>query len=246
MVKGVILAGGTGSRLRPLTSVTNKHLLPIYDKPMIYYPVKTLRDAGIKDILIVTGTSHAGEIFRLLGSGKEFGVNFTYRVQDEAGGIPHAISLAEGFAENDKFVSINGDNIIFESIKPYVEAFEKGDELSRILLYETTTEEARKAGVTRLDGDKVTEVIEKPENPPTNWVAIGVYMYTPDVFKVIKELKPSSRGELEITDVHNHYIRKKALKASRLKEEWLDAGSFEELFRANNMLRKHSSNRQQE
>ena len=239
-MKGIILAGGTGSRLRPLTKVTNKHLLPIYDKPMIYYPIETLKKAGIKDILIITGDSHAGDIFGLLGSGKDFGVNFTYRVQDSAGGIPHAIALAEGFVGSDKFVSINGDNLIFESIKGPVEEFEKGSEESRIVLYETTTEEARKAGVAKLDGNEVVEVIEKPENPPTNWVAIGVYMYTPDVFKVIRELKPSSRGELEITDVHNHYIKKKSLKASKLKDKWLDAGSFEELFRANRILRERN------
>ena len=239
-MKGIILAGGTGSRLRPLTKVTNKHLLPIYDKPMLYYPIETLKKAGIKDILIITGNSHASDVFGLLGSGKDFGVNFTYRIQDTAGGIPHAIALAEGFVGNDKFVSINGDNIIFESMKDYVEEFEKGSEDARIVLYETTTEEARKAGVAKLDGEKVVEVIEKPENPPTNWIAIGVYMYTPDVFKVIRELKPSSRGELEITDVHNHYIKKKALKASKLKDKWLDAGSFEELFRANEILREHN------
>ena len=239
-MKGIILAGGTGSRLRPLTKVTNKHLLPIYDKPMIYYPIETLKKAGIKDILIITGDSHAGDIFGLLGSGKDFGVNFTYRVQARAGGIPHAIALAEGFVGSDKFVSINGDNLIFESIKEPVEEFEKGNEEARIVLYETTTEEARKAGVAKLDGNEVVEVIEKPENPPTNWVAIGVYMYTPDVFKVIRELKPSSRGELEITDVHNHYIKKKSLKASKLKDKWLDAGSFEELFRANRILRERN------
>jgi glucose-1-phosphate thymidylyltransferase len=237
-MKGIILAGGTGSRLSPLTKVTNKHLLPIYDKPMIYYPIETLKSAGIKEILIITGTSHAGDIMALLGSGKEFGVNFTYRVQDTAGGLPHAIALAENFVGNDKFVSINGDNLLFESIKDYVNEFDKGNELSRILLFESTPEEASKAGVAVLKGENVKKVIEKPKNPPTNWIAIGVYMYTKDVFNIIRTLKPSARGELEISDLHNHYIKKNSLKASKLKKEWMDAGSFEELLRANNFVEK--------
>ncbi|MAG18441.1 MAG: spore coat protein [Candidatus Diapherotrites archaeon] len=235
-MKGIILAGGTGSRLLPLTKTSNKHLLPIYDKPMIYYPIQTLKDAGIKDILVITGTHHAGAIFALLGSGKDFGVNFTFRVQDEAGGLPQAIGLAKEFVGNDKFVSINGDNILFEKIKPFVEEFEKGNEKSRILIYKTTKEEASKAGVAVLDGDKVTEVVEKPKDPPTNWVAIGVYMYTPQVFELIKGLKPSARGELEISDLHNFYIKDGSLKASKLKEEWLDAGSFDELLRVNKFV----------
>ncbi len=235
-MKGVILAGGTGSRLRPLTTVTNKHLLPVYNKPMIYYPIETLKKAGIKDIMVITGTSHAGDIFSLLGSGKNFGVNFTFRVQEEAGGIPQAIALAETFVDNDKFVSINGDNILFEDISGFVKEFEKGKELSRVLLYETTKEEAKKAGVALLKGNKVIKVIEKPKEPPTNLVVIGVYMYTNDVFKVIRGLKPSQRGELEIADVHNHYIEKGSLVANKLTKEWLDAGSFDELLRANKIV----------
>ena len=235
-MKGVILAGGTGSRLLPLTKSTNKHLLPVYDKPMIYYPIETLKRAGIKDILVITGTHHAGAIFSLLGSGKDFGVNFTFRVQDEAGGLPQAIGLAKEFVGNDKFVSINGDNILFDDIGPFVKEFEKGNEKSRILLYETTKEEAKKAGVAVLEGDKVTKVIEKPKDPPTNWVAIGVYMYTPHVFEIIKNLKPSARGELEISDLHNFYIKDGSLKASKLKKQWLDAGSFEELLRVNRFV----------
>jgi glucose-1-phosphate thymidylyltransferase len=238
-MKGIILAGGTGSRLKPLTTVTNKHLLPIYDKPMIYYPIQTLKDAGITDILVITGTHHAGAIFQLLGSGKDFGVNFTFRVQDEAGGLPQAIGLAKEFVGNDKFVSVNGDNIVLESIKEYVEAFENGEEESRILLFETTREEAQKAGVAEFNEDgKIKDVIEKPEDPPTNWVSIGVYMYTQDVFEVIETLKPSQRGELEISDIHNHYIKKGTLQASKLKrkDSWLDAGSFDELLRVSNAM----------
>lgn len=236
-MKGVILAGGNGTRLRPLTSVTNKHLLPIYDRPMIYYPLQTLLDAGITEILIITGTEHAGNIFKLMGSGKDFGAHFTYRVQDTAGGLPHAIALAEGFVGKDKFVSINGDNILSESIKPFVDAYAHGKEDARILLYETTREEAQKAGVAVMDGEKITHLVEKPRDPPTNWVSIGVYMFNGGVFDIIRTLKPSQRGELEITDIHNTYISKNSLAASKLSGEWLDAGTIDELARANHIVK---------
>lgn len=232
-MKGLILAGGTGARLGWLTKTTNKHLLPIYDKPMIFYPLQILKDAGITDIMVVTGTHHAGAIFQLLGSGKEFGVKFTYRVQDEAGGIPQAIGLTEDFVGNHKFVSVNGDNILFESIHQAVQEFEKGNEEARIFLYNGTREEAQKSGVAVLDGDKVTKLIEKPQEPPSHWISIGVLMFTPDVFKIIKTLKPSARGELEITDVQNHYIQKGTLKANKLKSEWLDAGTVDDLLETN-------------
>ncbi|MBI4210213.1 MAG: NTP transferase domain-containing protein [Candidatus Diapherotrites archaeon] len=235
-MKGIILAGGNGKRLLPLTKRVNKHLLPVYDKPMIYYPLETLKKAGITDILVITGTDHASTIFSLLGSGKDFGVNFTFRVQDEAGGLPQAIGLAKEFIGGDKFVSINGDNMLFDDIAPFVKAFENGKEKSRVLLYETTREEAAKAGVAVLEGEKVVKVVEKPKDPPTNWVVVGVYMYTPHVFEVIKTLKPSARGELEISDIHNFYIKDGSLKASKLKKEWLDAGSFDELLRANKIV----------
>lgn len=236
-MKGVILAGGTGSRLGALCRVTNKHLLPIYDRPMIFYPLQILKDAGITDIMVVTGTHHAGAIFQLLGSGKEFGVKFTYRVQDEAGGIPQAIGLAEEFVGNDKFVSVNGDNILFESIKSAVQEFENGKEEARIFLYNGTKEEAQKSGVAVLEGEKVLKLVEKPTEPPSTWISIGVLMFTPDVFKIIKTLKPSSRGELEITDVQNHYIRKGTLKASKLKEPWLDAGTIDDLLETNTKVK---------
>jgi glucose-1-phosphate thymidylyltransferase len=235
-MKGVILAGGTGKRLLPLTKVTNKHLLPVYNKPMIYYPLQTLKDAGITDIMIVTGRDHAGDIFRLMGSGSEFGVRFTYRVQDEAGGIPQAIGLAESFVGKDKFVSINGDNILIGSIKKFVEEFEEGEEDARILLYKTSPEEARKAGVAVMEGEKVKEIIEKPQEPPTLWISIGVLMFTPGVFDIIKKLRPSERGELEIADVQNEYIKRGTLKASRFGGEWMDCGSFGELLKANIIL----------
>src|SRR3989344_3772474 len=168
VLRGVILAGGTGSRLAPLTSVTNKHLLPVYNKPMIFYPIEMLKSAGVNDILVITGTHHAGAIFQLLGSGKSFGVKFTYKVQDEAGGIPSAISLAEDFVGNDKFISINGDNIIFESLAPFAREFEKSKEKMQILLYKGTREEAMKSGVAVTKGSKVLDVIEKPKEPPSN------------------------------------------------------------------------------
>lgn len=226
-IKGVILAGGNGTRLLPLTRTVNKHLLPVYNKQMIFYPLQILKDAGITDIMVVTGTHHAGAIFQLLGSGHEYGVKFTYRVQDQAGGIPQAIGLAEDFVGTDKFVSVNGDNILFESIKPFVDAFSKGKEEARILLYEGTREDAQKSGVAVLEGEKVLKIVEKPKDPPTNWVSIGVLMLTPGVFDIIRTLKPSARGELEISDVQNEYIRRGTLKASKLTDEWLDAGSID-------------------
>lgn len=238
-LKGVILAGGTGSRLMPLTSVTNKHLLPINKLPMIYYPLGALMSAGIKDIMIITGTHHAGAIFQLLGSGSRFGVRFTYRVQDEAGGIPSAIGLAEGFVGNDKFVSVNGDNIILESLKPYVDEFEKGKEEARILLYEGSREEAQKSGVAVMDGDNVVDLIEKPPEPPSNLISIGIYMFSPNVFDIIRKLKPSARGETEITEVSKEYMKRGTLKASRLKKGWFDAGDFDDLFHANMRMKEH-------
>jgi len=236
-MKGIILAGGAGTRLLPLTRATNKHLLPIYDKPMIHYPLHTLKEAGIEDIMIITGREHAGDVFRLMGSGREFGVNFTYRVQDEAGGIPQAIGLAEKFVGNDKFVSINGDNILVGDIRKFVDEFASGGEDARILLYKTSEEEAKKAGVVMFEGDNVKGIVEKPQSPPSLWISIGVLMFTSSVFDIIKGLKPSQRGELEIADVQNEYIRRGSLKASKFEGEWMDAGSFDELLRANNYLK---------
>ena len=245
-MKGVILAGGMGSRLKPLTSVTNKHLLPIYDKPMIFYPIQILKDAGITEIMVVTGTHHAGAIFQLLGSGHEYGVKFTYRVQDQAGGIPQAIGLAEGFVGDDKFVSVNGDNILFENIKLFVDEFEKGKEEARILLYNGSREDAQKSGVAVLEGDKVLKIVEKPKDPPSNWISIGVLMFTPGVFDIIKTLKPSARGELEISDVQNEYIRRGTLKASKLRDEWLDAGTIDELVRVNQIIAEHEQKKKRD
>jgi len=237
-LRGVILAGGTGSRLFPLTKVCNKHLLPVYDKPMIYYPIEMLKSAGVKEILVITGTYHAGDIFSHLGSGKDFGVKFTYRVQDEAGGIPSAIALAEDFVGNDKFISINGDNIVFESLKPFADQFEKGDAGMQILLYRGTEEEAKKSGVAVVEGEKVTEVVEKPPQPPSNNIIVGIYFLEPSVFEVIKKLKPSKRGETEITDVQRQYLEKGKLGAAFLEGKWLDAGDFEDLMHASTETQK--------
>lgn len=238
-LKGVILAGGKAKRLYPLTLVTNKQLLPVYNKPMIYYPLQTLKDAGIADILIVTSKEHGGSVFALMGSGKEFGVKFTYRIQDEPGGLPQAIALAEDFVGKDRFVSINGDNLLFEPIKQHVKEFEDGNEESRILLLEDSKEECQKAGVAIIEGEKIIGFVEKPKEPPSNLLSIGVYMYTPQVFEVIRTLKPSARGELEITDLHNYYIKRGTLKASIIKGPWHDAGSIEELLAANNFAKKY-------
>lgn len=239
-MRGVILAGGAGSRLFPLTKVCNKHLLPIYNKPMIYYPIEMLKSAGIKDILVITGTYHAGEIFAHLGSGKDFGVNFTYRVQDKASGIPSAIGLAEDFVGDDKFVSINGDNIIFESLQPFADAFLKNDAEMQILLYKGTRAEAMKSGVAVTKNYKVLEVIEKPKDPPSNNIIVGIYFLSPDVFEVIRNLQPSERGETEITDVQRHYLQKNSLRAEYLKGKWLDAGDFSDLLHANIETKKLS------
>jgi len=232
-LKGVILAGGTGSRLLPLTAAVNKHLLPVYNRPMIYYPIEMLKSAGVKDILVITGTHHAGAIFQLLGSGKNFGVKFTYKVQDTAGGIPSAIGLAEDFAGESRFISINGDNIIFESLFPFAEEFERSKDEMQILIYRGTKEEAMKSGVAVTKGNNVLEVIEKPLQPPSGNIIVGIYFLSPSVFNVIRELKPSARGETEITEVQRHYLGRNSLRAEWLKGKWLDAGDFEDLLHAN-------------
>jgi glucose-1-phosphate thymidylyltransferase len=207
---------------------------------MIYYPIEMLKSAGIRDILIITGTYHAGAIFSHLGSGKDFGVKFTYRVQDEAGGIPSAIALAEDFVGEDKFISINGDNIVFESLKPFAEKFEQGNSEMQVLLYEGTKEEAMKSGIAVCEGDKVVEVKEKPKEPKSNSITVGIYFLSPNVFDVIRELKPSARGETEITDVQRHYLEQGKLTAAKLKGKWLDAGDFEDLLKANLETKKLS------
>ena len=232
----MILAGGTGSRLRPLSLVTNKHLLPVYNKPMIYYPINSLVQAGIKEILIVTGMEHAGDFLKLLGSGKEFGVKFTYELQDSAAGIADALRFAKDFVEEEKFVTILGDNIFEDNIKPYFESFLKEEKKAKIFLKEVP--DAQRFGVVELDKKQVVSIEEKPKKPKTNFAVTGLYMYSSDVFEIIKKLKPSKRGEYEITDVNNAYIKQGELTAEILNGFWSDAGTFESLYRASTLLRE--------
>ena len=231
-MKGIILAGGTGSRLYPLTKVTNKHLLPVYDKPMIFYPIQTLINAGIKEIMIVSGRGHAGHFLELLGSGADHGVHFTYEIQEQAGGIAQALSLAEDFVDGDSVTVILGDNIFQDDIKEDVASFNDG---ARIFLKEVP--DAHRFGVAELKGDKVIGIEEKPKEPKSNFAVTGLYIYDSKVFSAIKTLKPSGRGELEITDVNNYYINKGAMKYGILEGFWSDAGTFESLLRASLMVK---------
>ncbi len=234
-MKGVILAGGLGSRLNPLTKITNKHLLPIYDKPMIYYPLNTLVEAGIKEILIVTGGNHAGDFLKLLGNGKEFGLkhlNYTY--QEGEGGIAEALQLAEFFADGGPVVVILGDNIVEKSIRKAVQKFKHQGEGAKILLKEV--EDPWRFGVAKLDGENVVNIVEKPKEPKSNLVVTGIYMYDFKVFEYAKTLKPSHRGELEITDVNNMYIQEGNLTYEILDGWWTDAGTFESLYRASSLV----------
>ena len=230
-MKGIILAGGLGSRLYPLTKVTNKHLLPIYDKPMIYYPVECLVQAGLRDILIVTGGNNAGEFLRLLGNGKVFGLNeVSYTYQEGEGGIAAALALAEYFAKNEKIVVVLGDNIVEGSIKPFVDKFRKQKEGAKILLKQVS--DPQRFGVPVFRGGKIAKIEEKPKSPKSPYAVTGIYMFDHRVFDIIKTLKPSARGELEITDVNNAYIRQGLMTYDILKGWWTDAGTFESLYKA--------------
>lgn len=234
-MKGVILAGGLGTRLYPLTKITNKHLLPIYDRPMIYYPLETLVEAGIEEIMVVTGGNNAGEFLRLLGNGREFGLrHLDYTYQEGEGGIADALRLAEYFADGQAIVVILGDNILERSIKTAVENFRKQGDGAKILLKEVS--DPWRFGVAELEGDRVVNIQEKPKQPKSNLVVTGVYMFDYNVFEIIKTLKPSDRGELEITDVNNAYIRNDKMTYEVLEGWWTDAGTFESLFRANSLV----------
>lgn len=234
-MKGVVLAGGTGSRLSPLTKITNKHLLPVYDKPMVYYPIQTLVDAGIRDIMIVTGGRNAGDFLRLLGNGKQFGLaHLNYSYQEGEGGIAEALALAGHFADGDPICVILGDNIIEGSILEAVEAFAKQPGGARILLKEVP--DAERFGVAEIEGDRIIGIEEKPAVPKSNYAVTGIYMYDATVFKKIRTLVPSQRGELEITDVNNAYIREGAMAFSYLEGWWTDAGTFDSLLRAGNLV----------
>jgi len=234
-MKGVILAGGLGTRLFPLTKITNKHLLPIFDRPMIYYPLETLVKAGIEDILLVTGGTNAGDFLRLLGNGKEFGLkhlNYTY--QEGEGGIAEALSLAEYHVDRDSVVIILGDNIIEKDIALAVENFRKQGEGAKILLKEV--DDPERFGVAELEGDRVVRIVEKPKVPKSNFVVTGIYMYDSQVFDIIRTLDPSARGELEITDVNNRYIEQNMMTYEVLDGWWTDAGTFESLYRASTLV----------
>ncbi len=236
-LKGVILAGGLGKRLYPLSKITNKHLLPIYSKPMIYYPIQTLVDAGIRDILIVTGGTHAGEFLRLLGNGSAFGlkhINYTY--QEGEGGIADALRLAKHFVDNDKVVVMLGDNIVEKSIKKAVDDFKKQPCGARVLIKKVGDPE--RFGVVEFKGERIASIKEKPKRPKSDYAVTGIYMYDSKVFEIIKTLKPSRRGELEITDVNNAYIKRGELECSVLGGWWTDSGTFDSLLRAGNLAAK--------
>ncbi len=241
-MKGIVLAGGLGTRMYPLTKVTNKHLLPLYNEPMIYYPIKTLVNAGIDEILIVTGGQNSGDFLRLLGNGKDFGlkhINYTY--QEGEGGIAAALSLAEHFADGDKIAVMLGDNIIEKNIKSAVDAYKSQNEGARIMLKEVN--DPQRFGVPVFEGNKIVRVEEKPSQPASNYAVIGIYMYDSKVFDFIKELKPSERGELEITDVNNFYINAGKMEWNILDGWWSDAGTFDSLLYASNMVAKTGANK---
>ncbi|HYM19952.1 MAG TPA: sugar phosphate nucleotidyltransferase [Candidatus Kapabacteria bacterium] len=231
---GIILAGGTGSRLYPCTKVTNKHLLPIGEMPMIFYPLKKLVGAGITDVLIVTGTEHMGDFISLLGSGKDFGCRLTYRVQDEAGGIAQALALAERFANGEPMCVILGDNIFEDSISGTIERFMTDPTHAHIILKEVS--DAERFGVAVVQGNKIVKIIEKPSDPPSHFAVTGIYCYPGDVFDIIRQLRPSSRNELEITDVNNAYIAGERLGYSLFNGYWSDAGTFPSLAKANELV----------
>ncbi len=235
-LKGVILAGGTGSRLHPLTKVTNKHLLAVGRKPMIYYPIEKLVNAGIDEILVVTGVEHMGDVVNLLGSGKDFGCRFTYKVQDEAGGIAEALGLAEDFSHGQPLLVILGDNIFQAQLKEYADKFTAQKTGARVLLKQV--QQPQRFGVAQIHNNKVINIEEKPSKPKSNYIITGIYFYDAGVFDIIKTLKPSGRGELEITDVNNAYIAKGQLEYDILDGWWTDAGTFESLEMANEFIIK--------
>jgi glucose-1-phosphate thymidylyltransferase len=241
-MKGVILAGGLGTRLYPLTKVTNKHLLPVYDKPMIFYPIQTLINAGIHDIMLVTGGNNAGDFLRLLGNGKDFGlahINYTY--QEGEGGIAEALRLAEYWAGGDRVCVVLGDNIIEKNIARAVESYRKQKSGAKILLKEVPDPE--RFGVPVLEGDRVVRIEEKPKRPASRYAVTGIYLFDGRVFEIIKTLKPSARGELEITDVNNAYIARQELTWDILDGWWTDAGTFESLCRATNLVAETGANK---
>lgn len=234
-MKGIILAGGTGSRLYPLTKVTNKHLLPVGKYPMIFHSIYKLKQAGIQDILVVTGKEHMGDVVNLLGSGKSMGVSFTYKVQDEAGGIAQALGLAEQFVGNDQSVVILGDNVFDDDINQYVNKFKDQGSGAKILIQQVS--DPQRFGVPEIVGDKIISIEEKPSIPKSGYAVTGIYMFDSKVFNIIKTLSPSNRGELEITDVNNAYIKSNELTYDILQGWWSDAGTHSSLAKANELAK---------
>ena len=241
-MKGVILAGGMGTRLMPLTKVTNKHLLPVYDKPMIYYPIQCLVNAGVDDIMLVTGGNDAGDFLRLLGNGKDFGLkDISYTYQEGSGGIADALRLAEHFAEGDRICVILGDNIVEGNIRASADAFAKQKAGARILLKEV--DDPQRFGCPAFEGRRIVAIEEKPKHPKSRFAVIGIYMYDNTVFDIIRTLKPSGRGELEITDVNNAYLKAGTLEYDTLDGWWSDAGTFESLHRVSNLVVQTGANK---
>jgi glucose-1-phosphate thymidylyltransferase len=241
-MKGIILAGGLGTRLRPLTLVTNKHLLPVYDRPMVYFPIECLRNAGIDEVMVVTGGEHAGDFLKLLKNGKHLGLkSLRYGYQEGEGGIADALKLAEDFADGDKVCVVLGDNIIEKNIKKAAEDFRKQRSGAKIILKEVP--DPQRFGVVEFGANKkIVTIIEKPKNPPSNMAVTGIYFYDADCFKVCKDLKPSGRGELEITDVNNYYLKRGDLTHETLDGWWTDAGTFESLLRASKYVAESGAN----
>ncbi|MEZ5428955.1 MAG: sugar phosphate nucleotidyltransferase [Pyrinomonadaceae bacterium] len=241
-MKGIVLAGGLGSRLHPLTKVTNKHLLPVHDQPMIYYPIRTLINAGIDDIMIVTGGNSAGDFLKLLGNGREFGLkhlNYTY--QEGEGGIADALSLVEHFADEQPICVVLGDNIIEGNIRKAAEDYRRQGGGAKILLKQV--DDPNRFGVPEIEGERVLQIEEKPANPKSGFAVIGIYFYDKTVFDIIRTLEPSDRGELEITDVNNHYINRGEMTWNELEGWWTDAGTFESLLRATNLVAETGANK---
>src|SRR5713226_3674759 len=239
-MKGVVLAGGTGSRLFPFSKITNKHLLPIYDKPMIYYPIQTLVDAGIREILVVTGGRNSGDFLRLLSNGKEFGLkHLDYTYQEGEGGIADALALAEHFADGAKICVILGDNLIEGTIRQAVDDFKQQKSGAKILLKEV--QDAERFGVAEIRDGRIVGIEEKPKRPKSNYAVTGIYMFDGTVFEKVRGLVPSGRGELEITDVNNAYIREGSMTYAHLEGWWTDAGTFESLLRAANLVAQSRS-----
>lgn len=232
-MKGVVLAGGLGTRLMPLTKVVNKSILPVYNKPLIYYPILALKEAGIKEILIISGPGHAGQLLDLLSSGKELGVDLSYDIQEEPRGIAHGFAIAEDFADNGKIAFILGDNIFEDSLKKAVEDFKKQEKGAKIAIKQVP--DPKRFGIVKFNkkGDKILNIIEKPKKPPTNWAVTGFYIYDSRVFDVIKALKPSARNEYEVTDLNNFYVKEKTMSYYKVRGKWIDAGTFDSLLEAN-------------